>query len=145
VNLDDYAGHVVLIDFWSSWCPFCIDEAPYTQALAKKYASQGLITIGYDGQEDFSDFQDYVSSNTNLNSITFLWGDNSPADAYGVNGIPTEFVIDKSGNIAAVSVGFSATDTTVENAIVAALATPSGHGAPVAKIHVSNNVGVIRH
>jgi len=40
-----HAGHVILVDFWATWCPTCREYFPHTVALSRKYGPQGLVVI----------------------------------------------------------------------------------------------------
>jgi peroxiredoxin len=44
-NLSDFAGQVVVLDFWAAWCPFCLEEMPELQAAQDRYGDK-LIMIG---------------------------------------------------------------------------------------------------
>jgi cytochrome c biogenesis protein CcmG/thiol:disulfide interchange protein DsbE len=46
MTLADLKGKIVVLDFWATWCGPCIASIPHTNALAKKYANQGVVIIG---------------------------------------------------------------------------------------------------
>src|SRR6266704_5131049 len=46
VDLSAYKGRVVLLDFWATWCAGCKEEIPWYMEFQKKYARQGLMSIG---------------------------------------------------------------------------------------------------
>src|SRR5205823_2100118 len=46
VNLDDYKGKVVLLDFWATWCAPCVASMPELQRLHARYAPRGFAVIG---------------------------------------------------------------------------------------------------
>ena len=48
VSLADFKGQVVLLNFWGLRCGACLEEMPYLEEIAKKYAGQGLVTLGVD-------------------------------------------------------------------------------------------------
>ena len=56
VELSDFAGSVVVINFWATWCGPCQQELPHLQRLSDTYADQGLVvlTIATDGPDTFS-------------------------------------------------------------------------------------------
>ncbi|MCB1023685.1 MAG: TlpA family protein disulfide reductase [Acidobacteria bacterium] len=53
-KLEDYKGKVVILDFWATYCPPCIEEIPHLKELQKKYESKGIQVIGLHvgGEED---------------------------------------------------------------------------------------------
>src|SRR5271155_148455 len=46
VRLQDFAGKVVVVDFWATWCPPCRAEIPHLISLQDKYKEQGLVIVG---------------------------------------------------------------------------------------------------
>jgi thiol-disulfide isomerase/thioredoxin len=51
-TLKDYAGHVLLVNFWAPWCVPCREEFPELQSLQTKYASGGLVVLGVTAEDD---------------------------------------------------------------------------------------------
>lgn len=101
------AQRVVLIDFWATWCPYCVQELPAMQGLSDKYQKQGLAVVGIaldtDGLKAVKPFvKDHKLTYTNLvdpNSTT--------ARAYGVRPIPALFLVDKKGIIRYTHIGYT--------------------------------------
>lgn len=102
--LADYKGQVVVLNFWASWCPPCIDELPLLEELQRGLRSSGATVLGVnykDIPEDAEEFVDeYGLSYPNLRD-----GDGEFADLYGTLGMPETFIIDRSGRIAALRRG----------------------------------------
>ncbi|MDQ3070630.1 MAG: TlpA family protein disulfide reductase [Acidobacteriota bacterium] len=46
VNLADFRGKPLLLNFWATWCPPCLEEIPYFNELATKYKDEGLVILG---------------------------------------------------------------------------------------------------
>ena len=97
LRLSDYRGKPAVVNFWGSWCGYCRQEAPGLEAVYKKYQARGFTIIGvavHDNQED-------VRAAIKELGLTFPVGlSDEIAQAYGVNGYPTNFFIDKTGRIA---------------------------------------------
>jgi peroxiredoxin len=105
VRLSDYRGKVVLLDFWATWCGPCKIEIPWFKEFQRKYKDQGFEVIGVSMDEDGWQAVKPFASDMAIN-YRLVIGDDSTAQAYGgVDALPTTFVIDRKGKIAAVHVG----------------------------------------
>jgi len=104
VSLSDFRGKVVVLDFWATWCPPCKREIPDFIDLQKEYGSKDLQIVGIALDEP-----DKVQAFARQNGMNYpvLLGTDDVAMRYGgIEGIPTTFVIDKSGKIVAKFEGF---------------------------------------
>ena len=106
INLSDYLGKIVYLDFWASWCVPCRQSFPWMEQMHQKYRSQGLevIAINLDQERKLADtfLQKYSGNFT----IGFDAEGVVPL-AYEVQGMPSSFLIDKSGKIVASHIGFN--------------------------------------
>ena len=107
VSSRDYAGKVVILDFWATWCPPCREEIPHLVQLQSKYQSQGLVIVGLSldagGAKDVAPF----AEEHNIN-YPMLIGSDEVAKAYGgVSAIPTTFVIDRQGKVVKRFIGYT--------------------------------------
>jgi cytochrome c biogenesis protein CcmG/thiol:disulfide interchange protein DsbE len=104
VSLSDFSGKVVILDFFASWCPPCRQEIPDFIQLEKAYSDKGFAMIGVslvDAQQT-KDFANKFGIN-----YTVLVDDGKVSNAYGpIRSIPTTFVLDRSGNITKLYIGF---------------------------------------
>lgn len=107
VNLSDFRGKVVVLDFWATWCPPCREEIPHFVDLQKQYGGQGLAVVGVSLDDVGPDaVADFVKKN-NVN-YTIVMGNGDVTERYGhIQGIPTTFVIDRDGNIVSKHAGFT--------------------------------------
>lgn len=107
VSNQEFAGKVVILDFWATWCPPCREEIPHFVQLQSKYRDQGLVIVGLaldaGGAKDVAPFAEEHNVN-----YPILIGNDDVAKSYGgVNAIPTTFVIDRQGKIVKRFVGFT--------------------------------------
>jgi cytochrome c biogenesis protein CcmG/thiol:disulfide interchange protein DsbE len=105
VHLSDYKHKVVLVDFWATWCGPCRIEIPWFIDLERTRKDKGFEVLGVsmddNGWEDVKPFLADMKVNYRV-----VIGDDTTAQAYGgVDSLPTAFLIDKQGKIAAVHIG----------------------------------------
>ena len=106
VSSSSYKGKVVILDFWATWCPPCVKEIPHFIELYDKYKDQGLEIIGISVDQQGTGIVKAFKQRYKIN-YPILMADRQVATAYGnIRSIPTTFVIDKSGNIQRVYVGY---------------------------------------
>jgi peroxiredoxin len=105
VQLRDYRGQIVLINFWGSWCEPCRRETPALQAAYEQFHDQGLVVIGVNL---FDDEQTQGNTRDDLQSFVEQYGVSYPialdvegqvARDYSIYPIPTSLFIDAQGNI----------------------------------------------
>ncbi len=104
VHLSSYKGKVVLLDFWASWCGPCRKSNPGIVKLYNKYKSKGFEVFGVSIDEKKKDWLKAVKQDritfTQVND-TGGWYSGA-AGKYGVEQIPTGFLLDKEGRIVAI-------------------------------------------
>jgi cytochrome c biogenesis protein CcmG/thiol:disulfide interchange protein DsbE len=104
VKLAEFRGQVVLLNFWATWCAPCRIEIPWFVEFQKAYESGGFATLGVSLDEDGWDaVRPYIDQHQ-INYRVMV-GDDKLAQLYGAASLPTTFIIDKSGRIAATHVG----------------------------------------
>ncbi|HYA17680.1 MAG TPA: TlpA disulfide reductase family protein [Bryobacteraceae bacterium] len=107
VHLSDYKGKVVLLDFWATWCGPCNVEIPWFTQFEKKYRDRGFEVLGVsmdeNGWKDIAPFAKRQKINYQI-----VLGDDRTGDLYGgIQALPTSFIIDREGRIAAVEIGLN--------------------------------------
>jgi peroxiredoxin len=105
ISLDDFEGHPIVLIFWSSTSPPCLEELPDLEALEEEFAPQELavVTINMDSsvEEALSALQE-----TNVTLPTLLGNNSNVMRAYSVNATPTTYIIDGNGTIVVNKVGY---------------------------------------
>ena len=107
VHLADYKGKVVLLDFWATWCGPCRIEIPWFEEIERTRKDKGFEVLGVsmdeNGWEDVKPFLAQMKVNYRV-----VIGDDPTTQAYGgVDSLPTTFLIDREGKIAAIHIGLA--------------------------------------
>ncbi len=106
LQLSDYKGKVVLLDFWATWCAPCRSEIPHFIAWQKQYGPQGLQVIGLSMDDDSKPVPAFIQQFGIDYPVAM--GDAKLADQYGgVLGLPVTFVIGRDGQIHHKHVGLT--------------------------------------
>lgn len=105
VKLSELRGRVVLLDFWATWCGPCKEAMPELQKLHERFQARGLTVIGISINEPEKGDPAGYFKKMNYTYMGLVKGE-APAKAYGVDGIPHFFLIDKDGKIVDQHVGF---------------------------------------
>jgi thiol-disulfide isomerase/thioredoxin len=111
VQLKDFKGHPVLIDFWATWCQPCRASMTHLESLQKRYEDKGLVVLGLSVDEDApADVKRYAQK---LGvSFRLAMADEKVLDLYGpVRSIPTTFFINRNGEVVRRVVGYIDAET----------------------------------
>lgn len=100
-DLADLRGKVVLIDFWATWCPPCVEEVPELVEIYGKFQDRGFEIVGISLDTDRSTLEKF----TGLNKMTwpqFFDGkgwDNELAQRFKIQSVPTMWLLDREGKL----------------------------------------------
>lgn len=97
-------GKVVLLDFWTTWCHLCVEEAGFVDQLNKDYADKGLLVLAVNVGESKKTVNKYLAQHPR-GSRVILTDDTNLAAMYQATVYPIYVVIDRDGNVAAIQRG----------------------------------------
>ncbi len=104
VLLSDMAGHVVVLDFWASWCDPCVDALGHLQRLHEQYADQGVIVLAINIGETHDEVTAFMADREYTFTV-LLDTEGRVTDSYGVQAIPHTVIVDRGGEVYAIPLG----------------------------------------
>lgn len=105
LNLEQYRGKVVLIDFWASWCIPCRRAFPWLETISKRYKDKDLVVIGV----NLDDSKESMDRFLEKYPVTFVMRHDpraALAEANQLQGMPVSFLINRKGEVVYRHVGF---------------------------------------
>ncbi|MCP4077805.1 MAG: TlpA family protein disulfide reductase [Gammaproteobacteria bacterium] len=109
LKLSEYAGNVVLLNFWASWCTPCRQEMPLLNNLYNKYEKLGFVILGVNVEEQTDKARSYLADRPVDFSILFD-DKNMVSKQYNVIAMPTTVLIDRNGNMRYLHQGYKPGD-----------------------------------
>ncbi|MDA8239293.1 MAG: TlpA disulfide reductase family protein [Nitrospiraceae bacterium] len=107
VSLSGFKGKIVVMDFWATWCSWCKKTTQELEKIHKDYESKGVVVLGIsmDSGGDAEHKVKEFAKQYNL-SYLMLMDDDSISKFYGVNKIPTSFILNKEHMITRIYPGY---------------------------------------
>ena len=96
VELQQFRGEIVVLNFWATWCPPCVEELPSLITMQDRMKTKGVVVLGVsiDGDEDA--YHRFLKLR-NVNFMTVRDPEEKVAALYGTSGWPETYVIDRKG------------------------------------------------
>jgi cytochrome c biogenesis protein CcmG, thiol:disulfide interchange protein DsbE len=105
LDLAQYRGKVVVIDFWASWCKPCRQSIPWLNQMRARYGESGLVIVGVNVDAVHSDAERFLRDVPIEFELVFD-PQGALARRYEIKGMPTSVVVDRNGNIVQRFLGF---------------------------------------
>ena len=94
----------MVVDFWATWCGPCVSEIPGYIELQKEYGPEGLVIVGVSLDRAGPGVVKKFAAAKGMN-YTIVMGNDDIADAFGIEVIPTTFLVDRTGHIVHRKIG----------------------------------------
>lgn len=99
VSLEDLRGKPVVVNFWATWCGYCVSEMPHFEDIYQQYGDRIHILM-VNVQESLDTASSFIKE-ADYTFPYYLDASGNTAAAYGVTGLPATFFIDADGNAVA--------------------------------------------
>lgn len=104
VTLSGYQGKLVLLDFWTTWCPPCRADAPALDKLYRKYGDKDLMIVGISVSEERAIVEKFLKEHPHSFPIVLTTENDMPRQ-YQIGVFPTYIVIERDGTVASAAEG----------------------------------------
>lgn len=105
VSFSDYRGKMVLLNFCAKWCGFCAPEMPHIKEAYEQYHKDGFDVIGVSLDENEAELREFIEEH-NIPWLQIFDGkgwESELARYFGINSVPSQWLIDRDGKILSVS------------------------------------------
>ena len=119
VELNNYRGQIVYVDFWASWCQPCRKSFTWMNKMQSLYGDEGFSVIAINLDESRPKADKFLQQIPAKFDVVFDPQGNT-AESYKVKAMPSSYLIDKNGNLVHANLGFRGND---EDALEAKIRT----------------------
>jgi len=119
-RLSGHRGKVVLLNFWATWCPPCLQEMPAMERLYRRHKAADFVLVAVSVDADPKKVAPFLAEH----KLTFpvaLDPNMTLAERYGVRALPSSFVVDRRGYLVALALGPRHWDNDAAHSLVEAL------------------------
>jgi cytochrome c biogenesis protein CcmG, thiol:disulfide interchange protein DsbE len=95
-TLSQFRGQVVVLNFWATWCPPCVEEMPSLVQMQRQMKAKGVTVLAVSVDVDEGAYQQFLKDH-NVNLLTVREPDRKSSELYGTFKYPETYVIDRNG------------------------------------------------
>jgi len=104
-TLDDYKGNYVLLNFWATWCPPCLEEMPTMEAAFQHFKDRDFTVVAISSDEEGEAAINPFIDKLGVTFPILLDPDKATSSVYGALNLPLSFLLNKEGQVIAGSIG----------------------------------------
>jgi peroxiredoxin len=104
VRISDFRGNIVLLNFWTTWCPECRIEMPSMQKLYSRFKDNHFILVSVSIKETAAEVKSFFKKNE-LTFIGLLDSDGKASSQMAIRAIPTTFILSRNGKVLGTIMG----------------------------------------
>ncbi|HEY2017729.1 MAG TPA: TlpA disulfide reductase family protein [Bryobacteraceae bacterium] len=96
VSLPNFGGKILVLNFWASWCPPCVEETPSLTRFTQQYASKGVVVLGVSVDKDEKAYKAFLKR---FNPSFLTVREFKTHEDYGTFMYPETYIIDSNGKV----------------------------------------------
>jgi cytochrome c biogenesis protein CcmG, thiol:disulfide interchange protein DsbE len=96
VTLSQFKGQVLVLNFWATWCPPCIEEMPSLVRMQARMKAKGVTVLAVSVDVDESNYRRFLKDH-NVDLLTVRDPDQKTSGVYGTFKFPETYIIDRNG------------------------------------------------
>jgi thiol-disulfide isomerase/thioredoxin len=114
IDLAQFKGQVVMINFWATWCVPCRQEMPLLEDIYKKYKPMGFTMLGVNVEPDSKDAEAWLGKLAKPVTFPIAYDvDSKVSKLYKVETMPSTVIVDRKGNVRVLHRGYKTGDENV--------------------------------
>ena len=110
IDLTQFKGQVVMINFWATWCGPCRQEMPLLEDIHKKYKAMGFTMLGVNIEPDSKAADAWLSKNGPVSFPIAYDTESKVSKLYKVGGMPSTVIVDRKGHVRVIHKGYKPGD-----------------------------------
>lgn len=111
IDLSNYEGKVILVDFWASWCGPCRIAMPFMAEMYEKYKDNSFVVIAINLDKKKKNAEHYLKKLDSKINFPIIWDKEAKyPEIFQIEAMPTSFLIDREGKIHYIHSGFTGAD-----------------------------------
>jgi peroxiredoxin len=98
MTTSNFGGKLLVLNFWATWCPPCIEELPSLNEFQQRYANAGVVVLAVSIDTDEKAYRNFLSR-ARLSFLTARDPDKKISADYGTVKVPESYIIDRNGKV----------------------------------------------
>jgi peroxiredoxin len=98
VALHDLRGKIVVLNFWATWCPPCVEEMPSLVKMQSEMKNRNVVVLAVSVDDDERSYRNFLKKN-NVDLLTVRDPQQKSNELYGTFKFPETYIIDQSGTL----------------------------------------------